>query len=142
MRRGQPRRPHITLSTGRNIHFGKQARARRTSKIQIKNAKTCWQGRSVSPLEAFLGNFQQLKKYIKDPVEIHHIKQKEGESTEAFMERFKVESKHVNGALEYMRIYGFMHGITNPDLIKRLNDNIPKTVDEMMSITTSFLKGE
>ncbi|GJS73365.1 hypothetical protein Tco_0706206 [Tanacetum coccineum] len=37
---------------------------------------------------------------------------------------------------------GFMHGITNPDLIKRLNDNIPKTVDEMMSVTTAFLRGE
>ncbi|GKC43291.1 hypothetical protein Tco_1061013, partial [Tanacetum coccineum] len=48
--------------------------------------------------------------YIKDPVEIHHIKQREGESTEAFMERFKAESMHVSGALECIRISGFMHG--------------------------------
>nr|GEV13100.1 reverse transcriptase domain-containing protein [Tanacetum cinerariifolium] len=41
-----------------------------------------------------------------------------------------------------MRISGFMHGITNPDLIKKLNDNIPKSVDEMMSITSAFLRGE
>nr|GEU48531.1 reverse transcriptase domain-containing protein [Tanacetum cinerariifolium] len=60
----------------------------------------------------------------------------------AFMERFKTESMHVNGAPECMRISGFMHGITNLDLIKRLNDNIPKTVDEMMNVTTTFLKGE
>ncbi|GJV32952.1 reverse transcriptase domain-containing protein [Tanacetum coccineum] len=92
--------------------------------------------------KAFLGNFLQQKKYIKDPVEIHHIKQREGELTEAFMERFKTESMHVNGAPECMRISGFMHGITNPDLIKRLNDNIFKTVDEMMSVTTAFLRGE
>nr|GEV95473.1 reverse transcriptase domain-containing protein [Tanacetum cinerariifolium] len=44
--------------------------------------------------KAFLGNFSQQKKYIKDPVEIHHIKQREWESTEAFMERFKVECIH------------------------------------------------
>ncbi|GKD62298.1 hypothetical protein Tco_1299807, partial [Tanacetum coccineum] len=62
--------------------------------------------------------------------------------TEAFMECFKAESKYVNGAPECMRVSGFMHGITNPDLIKRLNDKIPKSVDEMMSITTSFLRGE
>ncbi|GJX51121.1 hypothetical protein Tco_0277966 [Tanacetum coccineum] len=44
--------------------------------------------------KAFLAYFLQQKKYIKDLVEIHHIKQKEGESTEAFMDRFKVESLH------------------------------------------------
>nr|GEU47568.1 reverse transcriptase domain-containing protein [Tanacetum cinerariifolium] len=92
--------------------------------------------------KAFLGNFSQQKKYIKDHVEIQHIKQKEGESTEAFMERFKAESMHVNGAPECMRISGFMHGITNPDLTKRLNDNIPEFVDEMVKVTTAFLRGE
>ncbi|GJV80626.1 hypothetical protein Tco_1516496 [Tanacetum coccineum] len=58
------------------------------------------------------------------------------------MERFKAESMRVNGAPECMRVSGFMHGITNPDLIKRLNDNIPKSVDEMMSMTTTFLREE
>ncbi|GKD75013.1 hypothetical protein Tco_1333295 [Tanacetum coccineum] len=57
-----------------------------------------------------LGNYSQQNKYIKDPVEIHHIKQREGEPTEAFMERFKAESMHVSGAPECMRISGFMHG--------------------------------
>nr|GEZ18201.1 reverse transcriptase domain-containing protein [Tanacetum cinerariifolium] len=76
------------------------------------------------------------------PVEIHHIKQRERESTEAFMERFKTESMLVNGAPECMRVSGFMHGITNPDLIKRLNDNILNTMDEIMSVTTAFLRGE
>nr|GEV34226.1 reverse transcriptase domain-containing protein [Tanacetum cinerariifolium] len=94
------------------------------------------------PRKAFLGNFSQQKKYIKDPVIIHHIKQRKGEPTKAFMERFKTESMHVNGTPECMRISGFMHSITNPDLIIRLNDNIPKTMDEMMNVTTAFLKGE
>ncbi|GKD24670.1 reverse transcriptase domain-containing protein, partial [Tanacetum coccineum] len=59
--------------------------------------------------KVFLWNYSQQKKYIKDPVEIHHIKQREGESTEAFMERIKAESMHVSGAPECMRISGFMH---------------------------------
>ncbi|GJS27551.1 hypothetical protein Tco_0488171 [Tanacetum coccineum] len=67
--------------------------------------------------EAFLANFRRQKK-------------------------FKVESKDVKGAPEIMRISGFMHGIINPELIKRLHDKIPKSVDEMMRITTSFLRGE
>ncbi|GKG30857.1 hypothetical protein Tco_0423345, partial [Tanacetum coccineum] len=48
---------------------------------------------------------------------------------------YKLESRDVKGAPEYMRIFGFVHG-------KRLHDKIPKTVDEMMRVTTSFLKGE
>nr|GEY41759.1 reverse transcriptase domain-containing protein [Tanacetum cinerariifolium] len=91
--------------------------------------------------EAFLANFHQQKKCIKDPVEIHHIKQREGESTEDFVRRFKVESRDVKGASKIMRILGFMHGITNPELIKRLHDKISKSIEEMMRITTSFLRG-
>nr|GEZ76423.1 reverse transcriptase domain-containing protein [Tanacetum cinerariifolium] len=45
-------------------------------------------------------------------------------------------------ASECVRIFEFMHGITNPELIKRMHDNIPKSVDEMMRITTTFLRGE
>ncbi|GJZ87240.1 hypothetical protein Tco_0658850 [Tanacetum coccineum] len=58
------------------------------------------------------------------------------------MERFKAESMHINRALGCMSVSGLMHGITNHDLIKRLNDNIPKLVDEMMNVTTTFLRGE
>nr|GEV35870.1 hypothetical protein [Tanacetum cinerariifolium] len=75
--------------------------------------------------EAFLENSLQHKKYIKDPVEIHHIKQREGESTKDFVRRFKIKSMDVKGAPEVMRISAFMHGITNPELIKRLHDKIP-----------------
>ncbi|GKE79581.1 hypothetical protein Tco_1545701, partial [Tanacetum coccineum] len=82
------------------------------------------------------------RKCIKDPVEIHHIKQREGESIEDFVQRFKNESRHVKGAPECTRISGFMHRITNPELIKRLHDNIPKSVDEIMRVTMAFLRGE
>ncbi|GJZ48323.1 reverse transcriptase domain-containing protein [Tanacetum coccineum] len=92
--------------------------------------------------KTFLGNYLQQKKYIKDPIEIHNIKQRDGKSTEDFVRRYKLESRDVKGAPECMRISGFVHGITNPELIKRLHDKIPKTFDEMMRVTTSFLRGE
>nr|GEV67188.1 reverse transcriptase domain-containing protein [Tanacetum cinerariifolium] len=41
--------------------------------------------------KAFLANFLQQKKCIKDPVEIHHIKQREMDSTEDFVQRFRGE---------------------------------------------------
>ncbi|GJR02346.1 reverse transcriptase domain-containing protein [Tanacetum coccineum] len=92
--------------------------------------------------KAFLENYLQQKKCIKDPVEIHNIRQRDGESTEEFMRRYKLECRDVKGAPECMKISGFMHGITNPELIKRLHDKIPKSVDEMMRVTTAFLRGE
>ncbi|GJU00471.1 reverse transcriptase domain-containing protein [Tanacetum coccineum] len=54
--------------------------------------------------EAFLANYLLQKKCIKDPVKIHHIKQREGESTEDFVRRFKIESRDVKRAPEVMRI--------------------------------------
>ncbi|GJV28260.1 reverse transcriptase domain-containing protein [Tanacetum coccineum] len=92
--------------------------------------------------KAFLENYLQQKKCIKDPIEIHNIKQRDGEFTEDFVKRYKLESTDVKGAPECMRIFGFVHGITNPELIKCIHDKIPKTVDEMIRVTTSFLKGE
>ncbi|GKC08603.1 hypothetical protein Tco_1000213 [Tanacetum coccineum] len=41
---------------------------------------------------AFLAYFIQQKKYVKDPVEIHNIKKRDGETIEDFMEQFKVET--------------------------------------------------
>ncbi|GJV23564.1 reverse transcriptase domain-containing protein [Tanacetum coccineum] len=42
----------------------------------------------------------QQKKYVKDPVEIHNIKQRDGETIEDFMELFKVETGRMKGAPE------------------------------------------
>ncbi|GKA17711.1 hypothetical protein Tco_0697548 [Tanacetum coccineum] len=81
--------------------------------------------------EAFLKNYLQQKKCIRDPIVLHNIKQREGE-----------ESGNVKGTPECMRISRFMHGITNPELIKRFHEKIPKTVDEMMQVATSFLQGQ
>nr|GEU90294.1 reverse transcriptase domain-containing protein [Tanacetum cinerariifolium] len=86
-----------------------------------------------------VSHVQLYKKCIKDPLEIHNIKQRDGESTKDFVKRYKLESRDVKGAPECMRISRFVHGIINPKLIKRLHDKIPKTVDEMMRVTTPSL---
>ncbi|GJS87180.1 retrovirus-related pol polyprotein from transposon TNT 1-94 [Tanacetum coccineum] len=88
---------------------------------------------------AFKENYLQQTKHIKDPVEIHHIKQRNGESTENFMERYKAEVLDVEGAPKCMKISGFMHGITHPELIKRLYEKIPRSMDEISDAVTIFL---
>ncbi|GJT66382.1 reverse transcriptase domain-containing protein [Tanacetum coccineum] len=91
---------------------------------------------------AFQAYFMQQKKYVKDLVEIHNIKQRDGETIEDFMERLKVETGRMKRAPECMRISGFMHGVNNPELTKRLNEQVPTTMEEMMTVTTAFIRGE
>ncbi|GJU65216.1 hypothetical protein Tco_1247051 [Tanacetum coccineum] len=56
--------------------------------------------------------------------------------------KYMAEVMDVEGAPECMRISGFMHGITQPGLIKHLYERIPRSMDEMYRMTTSFLQGK
>ncbi|GKD59107.1 hypothetical protein Tco_1296616, partial [Tanacetum coccineum] len=97
-------------------------------------------GRSRSPRHD-QKNKARRESSIRDPIVLHNIKQRDGESTEDFIQRYKLESGNVKGASKCMRISRFMHGITNPELIKRFHEKIPKIVDEMIQVATSFLQG-
>ncbi|GKD50341.1 hypothetical protein Tco_1279317 [Tanacetum coccineum] len=48
----------------------------------------------------------------------------------------------MKGAPECMKISGFMHGVNNLELTKRLNEHVPKTLEETMTTTTAFIRGE
>nr|GEZ33279.1 reverse transcriptase domain-containing protein [Tanacetum cinerariifolium] len=50
---------------------------------------------------AFMAYFMQQNKYVKDPVEIHNIKQRDEETIEGFMECFKTETGRMKGAPEF-----------------------------------------
>nr|GEW36188.1 hypothetical protein [Tanacetum cinerariifolium] len=82
------------------------------------------------------------KWYDKDPTEIHGIKRKPNEGLQAFMDRVKAESMHIKGVPLVLRISAFMHGHGHPELAKKLNDKIPKTVDEMWERVRAFIRGE
>ncbi|GJY56804.1 reverse transcriptase domain-containing protein [Tanacetum coccineum] len=60
----------------------------------------------------------------------------------AFLAYFMQQNKRMKGAPECMRISGFMHRVNNPELTKRLNEHVPKTMEEMMIATTAFIRGE
>ncbi|GKB66467.1 hypothetical protein Tco_0927879, partial [Tanacetum coccineum] len=109
--------------------------------ISLENLPSSGKSRALGNAD-MVPHVQFYTQWVRQEEVIHHIKQREGESTEDFVQRFKAESRHVKGAPEYMRIFIFMHGITNPELIKRVHDNIPKSVDEMTRVTTAFLRGE
>ncbi|GJS70905.1 reverse transcriptase domain-containing protein [Tanacetum coccineum] len=90
----------------------------------------------------FLEEFSLQKRYDKDPTKIHGIKRKPNKGLQAFMDRFKAESAHIKGVPPVLRIFAFMHGHDHPELAKKLNDQIPKIVDEMWERVRAFIKGE
>nr|GEX95332.1 reverse transcriptase domain-containing protein [Tanacetum cinerariifolium] len=102
--------------------------------------------RSINGFEelqrAFRLNFTQRKKCAKNPVKLARVKQRQGESTSAYVEDYKDECIHVKACLEILKISGFMNGINNPELIRRLNDRVPQTFDELMKHTRSFIQGQ
>ncbi|GJU98522.1 hypothetical protein Tco_1327793 [Tanacetum coccineum] len=54
----------------------------------------------------------------------------------------EVETGRMKGVPECMRISEFMHGVNNPELTKRLNEHVPKTMEEIMIATISFIRGK
>nr|GEV04793.1 reverse transcriptase domain-containing protein [Tanacetum cinerariifolium] len=58
------------------------------------------------------------------------------------MDRFMFESSHIKGVPPFLCISAFMHGHGHPELAKKVNNKIPKTVDEMFKRVTAFIRGE
>nr|GEU93407.1 reverse transcriptase domain-containing protein [Tanacetum cinerariifolium]GEU93417.1 reverse transcriptase domain-containing protein [Tanacetum cinerariifolium]GEZ40660.1 reverse transcriptase domain-containing protein [Tanacetum cinerariifolium] len=92
--------------------------------------------------QKFLEEFSQQNRYAKDLTEIHGIKRRQNEGLQAFMDRFKFESSHIKGVPPVLRNSAFMHGHGHSELAKKLNDKIPKTVDEMFERVRAFIRGE
>ncbi|GJY20665.1 hypothetical protein Tco_0393231 [Tanacetum coccineum] len=62
------------------------------------------------------------------------------EGLQAFMDRFKSESSHIKSVPLVLRISAFMHRHEHPELAKKLNDKIPKRVDEMFERVRAFIR--
>nr|GEU66636.1 reverse transcriptase domain-containing protein [Tanacetum cinerariifolium] len=96
--------------------------------------------------QKFLEEFSQQKRYAKDPTEIHGIKRRQNEGLQTFMDRFKSKSFHIKGVPLVLRISAFMHGHDHdhghPELAKKPNDKIPKTMDELFERARAFIRGE
>ncbi|GJW49324.1 reverse transcriptase domain-containing protein [Tanacetum coccineum] len=74
---------------------------------------------------AFRLNFTQRKKCAKNPVELARVKQRQGESTSVYMERYKDECIHVKACPEILKISGsfILGGSAAEDSRKRHSNN-------------------
>nr|GEY50082.1 reverse transcriptase domain-containing protein [Tanacetum cinerariifolium] len=90
---------------------------------------------SVSRSDSSDGKHQRSKSKRHKPTD-------EDDLTRPWMCEEKTRLRLEFGAPECMQISGFMHRVNNPELTKRLNEHVPKTMEEMMITTTAFIRGE
>nr|GEU47364.1 hypothetical protein [Tanacetum cinerariifolium] len=152
------KRPKPTPFTIRITHFKYHRRAKLPRNIKVyevfcqtlSDAAQNWfddlDPKSVDSFEElsqkFLEEFSQQKRFDKDPTKIYGIKRRLDEGLQTFMNQFKSESSYIKGVPPVLCILAFMHGHEHPELAKKLNDKMPKTVDEMFKRVRTFIKGE
>ncbi|GJR50656.1 hypothetical protein Tco_1401177 [Tanacetum coccineum] len=77
-----------------------------------------------------------------DPKSVDGFEELSSKLLEEFSQQKKAESAHIKGVPPVLRISAFMHRHGHPELSKKLNDKILKTVDEMWERVRVFIKGE
>ncbi|GKC76535.1 hypothetical protein Tco_1127309 [Tanacetum coccineum] len=143
IRRTPYKRPKPTPFTTRITRFKYHWRAKLLCYIKVyKGNKDPEDHLGIFSADAEQEKWPMLIWYAKDPTEIQGINRKLNEGLQAFMDRFKIESSHIKGVLTVLHILAFIHDHVHPELDKKLNYKIPKTVDEMSKRVRAFFRGE
>ncbi|GKA92949.1 hypothetical protein Tco_0814935 [Tanacetum coccineum] len=82
----------------------------------------------------------QQKKFTKTHLVVHNIKQREGESTRAFITRYTDDTLQVLGLHEEQRISGFVHGLRTRSLVEHLSTDLPSTYMGLMEKTYTWIE--
>ncbi|GKA11504.1 reverse transcriptase domain-containing protein [Tanacetum coccineum] len=88
----------------------------------------------------FRSHFSQQKKFTKTHLAVHNIKQREGESTRAFITRYTNDTLQILGLHEEQRILGFVHGLRTRSLVEHLSTDLPSTYKGLMEKTYTWVK--
>ncbi|XP_076884507.1 uncharacterized protein LOC143533699 [Bidens hawaiensis] len=90
--------------------------------------------------EKFLRNFSQQRKAMKNPNEILHIRRRDEEKAEQFMERYISESMNIKGVPKVMKISGFINGVRFSQLTENLGEDFLATFDQLMDRVRAFVR--
>ncbi|GJX19324.1 reverse transcriptase domain-containing protein [Tanacetum coccineum] len=88
----------------------------------------------------FRSHFSQQKKFTKTHLAVHNIKQRENESTRAFITRYTDDTLQILGLHEDQRISGFIHGLRTRSLVEHLSTDLPLTYKGLMEKTYTWVK--
>ncbi|GJY78823.1 reverse transcriptase domain-containing protein [Tanacetum coccineum] len=88
----------------------------------------------------FRSHFSQQKKFTKTHLAVQNIKQREGESTRAFITRYTDDTLQILGLHEEQRISGFVHGLRMRILVEHLSTDLPSTYKGLMEKTYTWVE--
>ena len=113
------------------------------------SARIWWNGQkpgsivNLDDLKAkFRSHFSQQKKFTRTHLTVHNIKQKDNESTRAFVTRYTDETLQILGLHEDQRILGFVHGLRNWSLVEFLSTDLPTTYKGLMEKTYTWIEAK
>ncbi|GJX94294.1 reverse transcriptase domain-containing protein [Tanacetum coccineum] len=86
----------------------------------------------------FRSHFSQQKKFMKTHLDVHNIKQREGESTRAFINIYTDDTLQILGLHEEQRISGFIHGLRTQSLVEHLSTDLSSTYKGLMDKTYTW----
>ncbi|GKC80728.1 putative reverse transcriptase domain-containing protein, partial [Tanacetum coccineum] len=85
-------------------------------------------------------HFNQQKKFTKTHLAVHNIKQREGESTRAFITRYTNDTLQILGLHEEQQISGFVHRLRTRSLVEHLSTDLPSTYKGLMEKTYTWVE--
>ncbi|GJY96864.1 reverse transcriptase domain-containing protein [Tanacetum coccineum] len=88
----------------------------------------------------FRSHFSKQKKFTKTHLVVHNIKQKENESTRAFITRYTNDTLQILGLHEDQQISGFIHGLRTRSLVEHLSTDLPLTYKGLMKKTYTWVE--
>ncbi|GJW12701.1 reverse transcriptase domain-containing protein [Tanacetum coccineum] len=88
----------------------------------------------------FRSHFSQQKKFTKTHLAVQNIKQREGESTRAFVTRYTNDTLQNLGLHKEQRISGFVYGLRTRSLVKHLSTDLSSTYKGLMEKTYIWIE--
>nr|GEV22231.1 hypothetical protein [Tanacetum cinerariifolium] len=88
----------------------------------------------------FLHLFKGQKKFTKTYLEVHNIKQREGESTRVFATRYTNDTLQILGLHEDHRISSFVYGLRTKSLVEHLFTDLPSIYKGLMEKTNTWIE--
>ncbi|GJU17059.1 reverse transcriptase domain-containing protein [Tanacetum coccineum] len=88
----------------------------------------------------FRSHFSQQKKFTKTNLAVHNIKQRENESTQAFITRYTDDTLQILGLHKDERISDFIHGLRTRSLVEHLSIDLPPTYKGLMEKTYTWVE--
>ncbi|GKE74998.1 reverse transcriptase domain-containing protein [Tanacetum coccineum] len=113
------------------------------------SARIWWNGQKVCSIvnyedlkAKFQSHFSQQKKFTKTHLAVHNIKQRDVESTRAFVTWYIDDTLQILELLKEQCISGLVHGLKTRSLVEFLSKDHPTTYKGLMEKTYTWIEAK